>query len=196
MSAITNLPDNYNLLAPVSFKFQIRKVPTVTYFCQTANIPGVSLGEVTRATPFVDIAVPGDKVSYDDLKAALENWLDPEGESNEGESRQTPVNASNEGDDNKVKKTSIDATIMPNLNTNNYKLTLFRKDGSEYAGKFHIHKADNKIMTGEKHSEVSEELFYKKQGSEELSDIKVQQEPTRTATTSVSTTSQTTSGGY
>ena len=71
MSAITNLPDNYNLLAPVSFKFQIRKVPTVTYFCQTANIPGVSLGEVTRATPFVDIAVPGDKVSYDDLSIAF-----------------------------------------------------------------------------------------------------------------------------
>ena len=70
------------------------------------------------------------------------------------------------------------------------------KDGSEYTGKFHIHKADNKIMTGEKHSEVSEELFYKKQGSEELSDIKVRKEPTKTATTSVSTTSQTTSGGY
>ena len=92
---------------------------------------------------------------------------------------------------NKVKKTSIDAKIMPNLNTNNYKLTLFRKDGSEYTGKFHIHKADNKIMTGEKHSEVSEELFYKKQGSEKLSDIKT----TRTST-SVSTTSKTTSGGY
>ena len=46
-------------------------------------------------------------------------------------------------------------------------------------------------MTGEKHSEVSEELFYKKQGSEKLSDIKT----TRTST-SVSTTSKTTSGGY
>ena len=100
---------------------------------------------------------------------------------------------------NKVKKTSIDAKIMPNLNTNNYTLTLFREDGSEYTGKFHIHKADNKVMSGEKHSEASEELFYKKQGSEELSNIKVRQEPARTTArtaTSVSTTSKTTSGGY
>lgn len=92
---------------------------------------------------------------------------------------------------NKVKKTSIDVKIIPNLNTNNYTLTLFMEDGSEYTGKFHIHKADNRIMSGEKHSEASEELFYKKQGSEKLSDIKT----TRTAT-SVSTTSKTTSGGY
>ena len=97
---------------------------------------------------------------------------------------------------NKVKKTSIDVKIIPNLNTNNYRLTLFKEDGSEYTGKFHIHKADNRIMSGEKHSEASEELFYKKQGLEELSDIKVRQESTRTATTSVSATSQTTSGGY
>ena len=97
---------------------------------------------------------------------------------------------------NKVKKTSIDVKIIPNLNTNNYRLTLFKEDGSEYTGKFHIHKADKRVMTGEKHSEASEELFYKKQGSEELSDIKVRQEPTRAATTSVSTASQTTSGGY
>ena len=92
---------------------------------------------------------------------------------------------------NKVKKTSVNTKIMPNLDTNNYTLTLFREDGSEYTGKFHIHKADNRIMSGEKHSEVSEELFYKKQGSEKLSDIKT----TRTST-SVSTTSKTTSGGY
>ena len=97
---------------------------------------------------------------------------------------------------NKVKKTSVNTKIISNLNTNNYTLTLFKEDGSEYTGKFHIHKADNRIMSGEKHSEASEELFYKKQGSEELSDIKVQQEPTRTATATVSATFQTTSGGY
>ena len=97
---------------------------------------------------------------------------------------------------NKVKKTSVNTKIISNLNTNNYTLTLFKEDGSEYTGKFHIHKADNRIMSGEKLSEASEELFYKKQGLEELSDIKVRQESTRTATATVSATSQTTSGGY
>ena len=71
MSAIKNLPDNYNLLSPVGFRFQIKKLPTVTYFCQSVNIPGISLGEALRATPFVDFSVPGDKVSYDDLSISF-----------------------------------------------------------------------------------------------------------------------------
>ena len=82
MSAITNLPDNYNLLSPISFKFQIRKLPTVSYFCQTVNIPGVTLGEAIRPTPFVDFALPGDKVTYDDLSISflvdedMENYIE------------------------------------------------------------------------------------------------------------------------
>ena len=71
MSAITNLPDNYNLLSPVSFKFQIRSLPSVSYFCQTANIPGMSLGETVRSTPFVDFPIPGDKVTYDPLSITV-----------------------------------------------------------------------------------------------------------------------------
>ena len=67
MSAITNLPDNYNLLSPIAFKFQIRKLPTVSYFCQSANIPGVTLGETIRSTPFIDYPIPGDKITYDDI---------------------------------------------------------------------------------------------------------------------------------
>ena len=67
MSAIKNLPDNYNLLSPISFRLQIKKLPTVTYFCQSTNIPGITLGESTRATPFIDYPIPGDKITYDDL---------------------------------------------------------------------------------------------------------------------------------
>ena len=67
MSAITNLPDNFNLLSPVGFRFQIKKLSTVTYFCQTANLPGITLGETVRSTPFIDFSAPGDKVTYDDL---------------------------------------------------------------------------------------------------------------------------------
>ena len=71
MSAIKNLPDNYNLLSPAGFKFQIKNLPTVTYFCQSVNLPGISLGEALRTTPFIDFSVPGDKVSYDDLSVSF-----------------------------------------------------------------------------------------------------------------------------
>ena len=71
MSAIKNLPDNYNLLSPVSFKFQIKKLETVSYFCQNVNLPGLTLGEFTRVTPFKDYPIPGDKITYDDLSISF-----------------------------------------------------------------------------------------------------------------------------
>ena len=71
MSAITNLPDNYNLLSPVSFKFQIRSLPSVSYFCQTANIPGISLGQATIDTPLKSIPFPGDELNYQDLSISF-----------------------------------------------------------------------------------------------------------------------------
>lgn len=53
-----------NYLRPNSFKFQIAKLPNVTYTCQSANLPQLSLGAAMQQTPFVDIPHPGDKVSF------------------------------------------------------------------------------------------------------------------------------------
>ena len=53
-----------NYLRPNSFKFQIAKIPNVTYTCQSANLPQLSLGSAMQQTPFVDIPHPGDKVFF------------------------------------------------------------------------------------------------------------------------------------
>lgn len=53
-----------NYLRPNSFKFQIAKLPNVTFTCQSANLPQLSLGAAMQQTPFVDIPHPGDKVSF------------------------------------------------------------------------------------------------------------------------------------
>ena len=53
-----------NYLRPNSFKFQIAKIPNVTYTCQSANLPQLSLGAAMQQTPFVDIPHPGDKVFF------------------------------------------------------------------------------------------------------------------------------------
>lgn len=60
-------PENINFLRPHGFRFLISRLPNVTYFCQSANIPEVSLGVATRATPFVDHPVPGEKLVYSPL---------------------------------------------------------------------------------------------------------------------------------
>ena len=125
MSAITNLPDNYNLLSPISFKFQIRKLPTVSYFCQSVNIPGISLGEAVRTTPFVDYALPGDKVSYDDLSLAflvdedmanyieLVDWIKNLGNTSDPEKQYKTLT----GTDGKLSDSSL-TVLTNNMNAN------------------------------------------------------------------------------
>ena len=50
------------------FKFNISKLPKVEYFCTGINLPGVSLADnYTQPTPFRDIPLPGEKLSYENL---------------------------------------------------------------------------------------------------------------------------------
>lgn len=60
-------PENVNYLRPLGFKLTFERLPIVTYFCQTANIPTISLGTATQVTPFIDMPHPGDKMVFDDL---------------------------------------------------------------------------------------------------------------------------------
>lgn len=65
MSAVTRSPTNVDLLQSTKFRLTFGRLPAITYFCQSANFPGVSLTEVQRSTPFVDLYVPGEKLVYD-----------------------------------------------------------------------------------------------------------------------------------
>ena len=67
MSILKNLPDNFNILSAVSFRFETRKIPNVTYFVQTANIPGMSTSEYMRETPFKGIPTVGDTLEVETL---------------------------------------------------------------------------------------------------------------------------------
>ena len=67
MSAITRAPENTNLLQPTKFLLTFERIRTTQYFCQSVNLPGVSLGEINRPTPFLDMYSPGTKLSYEPL---------------------------------------------------------------------------------------------------------------------------------
>ena len=60
-------PAKLDYASPISFRFKCTKLPEVEFTCQTANIPGISLGSATQPTPLVDVAIPGDKLSYQSL---------------------------------------------------------------------------------------------------------------------------------
>ena len=68
MTAITRSPENTNLLQPTKFLLTFSRIATTQYFCQTVNLPGVSLGEVVRVTPFLDMYSPGTKLTYEPLE--------------------------------------------------------------------------------------------------------------------------------
>ena len=65
MTALTRNPTNFDLLQSTKFRVTFERLPGLTYFCQSANFPGVSLTEVPFPTPFVDLYVPGEKLVYD-----------------------------------------------------------------------------------------------------------------------------------
>ena len=61
-------PTKQDYADPTKFKFSILKLPKVEYFCTAVNLPGVSLADnYSQPTPFRDIPLPGEKLSYDRL---------------------------------------------------------------------------------------------------------------------------------
>ena len=60
-----NCPQNF--LSGVGFQFKINKLPGVSFFCQSANVPSLNLAVATQATRWNTLPEPGDEVNYDDL---------------------------------------------------------------------------------------------------------------------------------
>ena len=67
MSTISSQPENFNYFSPIGFKFDVDKLPNVNFFCQSATLPELTLGEATAPNPFRDIPVPGDKILFEEL---------------------------------------------------------------------------------------------------------------------------------
>lgn len=71
MTAITRAPENTNILQPTKYLLVFDRIPTAQYFCQTANLPGVSLGEATYVTPFRDLPIAGNKLNYNSFDVSF-----------------------------------------------------------------------------------------------------------------------------
>jgi len=53
--------ENRNFLSPIGFQFTIDRLRGVDFFCQSANIPAVSLGPAVTSTRLNKIQNPGDE---------------------------------------------------------------------------------------------------------------------------------------
>ena len=68
---IDRTPSKFDYASPIQFRFKMTKLPNVEFFVQSANIPGITLGETSMATPLKDIPIPGDKVTYSSLDVSF-----------------------------------------------------------------------------------------------------------------------------
>lgn len=66
MSWFESQLENRNYLSPIGFKFVLDKAPKTVFLCQTATIPGISMGSPEQPTAFKKIPLSGDVV-YEDL---------------------------------------------------------------------------------------------------------------------------------
>ena len=71
LSTVNRQPSKLDYASPIQFRFTCAKLPTVEFFCQTANIPGITLGTADVETPLKNIPMPGDKLTYGDLNVSF-----------------------------------------------------------------------------------------------------------------------------
>tara|TARA_X000001382_G_C3123375_1_gene163929 strand:- start:22 stop:645 length:624 start_codon:yes stop_codon:yes gene_type:complete len=66
-NSFTRQPTSLDYASPTQFKFQISKLPKVEYFCTQVNLPSLTISETSQPTPFVDLPLPGTKLTYGTL---------------------------------------------------------------------------------------------------------------------------------
>ena len=74
-------PTKLDYASPTQFKFGIHQLPKVEYFVTQAELPDISLDTTLQNTPFKDIPIPGEKLTYSNLTVTflvdeyLENYI-------------------------------------------------------------------------------------------------------------------------
>ena len=68
INSLARQPTELDYADPTKFKFSITKLPKVEFFTTAANLPGINLGESIFPTPFKQIPVQGDDLTFDNLE--------------------------------------------------------------------------------------------------------------------------------
>jgi len=82
MTAFDNQPQSYDFLSPLNYKFLIKKCPSINFFCQKVNIPGITNNSALSFNPFTKIPYAGDHIEFDVMTAVfkvdekMQNYLE------------------------------------------------------------------------------------------------------------------------
>lgn len=82
-NAMTRQISNDNFLQLNEFKFVLHRTPAVVYMCQSANLPGIIIGETLQPTPYsTKVRRPGTSTIMGDLMVKfivdenMTNWFE------------------------------------------------------------------------------------------------------------------------
>ena len=82
MSVLSRTPENINYLQPTKFLMTFNRIPNATWFCQSVNIPGVSVGQAPINFPSVTVYSPGNQITYNNFNMTflvnedVQSWID------------------------------------------------------------------------------------------------------------------------
>jgi len=125
------IPDNINPLSPTGFRLDIEKLPTVSYFCQEATIPDVSISSIAMPTPLSSIQIPDTIINYGDLVVnflvdedmdnytALYNWIKGLGFPTDHSEYTTFINSNQQPGKLELSKNYSDGTLHILSSSNN-----------------------------------------------------------------------------
>jgi hypothetical protein len=124
------IPENITPLSPNGFLFSIQKLPNLNFFCQQANLPGITLGAPEFGNPFRIQPIPGETLTYDELNIQflvdskmnnyqqLYNWIVALGFPNEYEQYTTFISEDDRGAISELARNYSDATLQILSGTN------------------------------------------------------------------------------
>ena len=131
MSVLSRTPENTNYLQPTKFLMSFNRIPNATWFCQSVNIPGVSVGQAPINFPSVTVYSPGNQITYNNFNMTflvnedVQSWIDlhdwfrsfasPDG-TNERNLKSALQNQYNNMSSEKQQYSDATLTILNNLN--------------------------------------------------------------------------------
>ncbi len=74
-------PTKLDYLSPTQFKFNIHQLPLVEFNSNACNLPGINMGDAIFPTPFKNIPMMGDTITFENLTLEfivdeyLENYI-------------------------------------------------------------------------------------------------------------------------
>lgn len=163
MTALNRTPENTNLLQPTKFLLSFDRIASAQFFCQTVNIPGISMGAAKIGTPMLDVYAPGNKLAYEELSITflvdekLQSWQDLHAwframASPEGFTERNRLSEIQNQYTKTMKKSYSDATltVLSNLNNPSLRVQFFNVFPTSLSGiKFDTKQSADNIITAD-----------------------------------------------